>query len=79
MKCLTNNLEANTTAGSVGIFGANKAGPLFGGTKTLFGGPSLFSGVHQLTKTEDQRQSFISSGTKKEDGEGEGDEEGNEK
>ena len=68
---------ASNTAAPTGIFGANKSGSLFSGTKTLFGGGSLFSSVPQSTKTEDQKQSFISSGAKNE--EGEGDDEGIEK
>lgn len=58
-----------------GLFGVNKSGPLFAGTKSLFSGPSLFSGVHNFVKLEDQKKSFISSGNKDEEGEGEEDEE----
>jgi len=45
----------------------------------LFATQSLFSGVPKFTKTEDQKHSFISSGSKNEEGEGEGDNENVEK
>lgn len=55
-----------------GIFGVNTSGGLFGGAKSLFSGPSLFSGVNKFTKPEDEKKTFISSGgdnDKKEDSE----------
>lgn len=45
-----------------GLFGVNSTSKgLFGGTKNLFSGPSLFSGVSKFTKAEDQKLTFISS------------------
>lgn len=69
----------STEKSASSLFGVSKSGPLFSGTKTLFGGPSLFSKEAKFSKVEDPKHSFISSGSKIEEEEAEGDAENAEK
>ena len=55
--------STTTTTKKDGIFGVNTTGKgIFGGTSTLFGGPSLFSGVKTNSNPELNKNSFINSG-----------------